>query len=184
MDHEKIKQLTAELISAIGEDPEREGLVETPKRVAKSYDTLFGGYQKDPKDHITVFDGEDYDEMIICRDIDFYSTCEHHMLPFFGKAYVGYLPNKKIIGISKIPRIIEIYARRLQNQERLTMQIAQAITDLLNPKGVGVVIKAQHLCMMSRGVERHNAVITTSSFTKLFRSNQITRSEFIGLIKE
>jgi len=106
------------------------------------------------------------------------------MLPFFGKAYVGYLPDKKIIGISKIPRIIEIYARRLQNQERLTMQIAQAITNLLKPRGVGVVIKAQHLCMLSRGVERQNAVITTSSFTKLFRSNQITRSEFLGLIKD
>ena len=122
--------------------------------------------------------------MIICKDIDFYSTCEHHMLPFFGKAYVGYLPNKKIIGISKIPRIIEIYARRLQNQERLTMQIAKAINDLLKPKGVGVVIKAQHLCMLSRGVESKNAVITTSSFTKLFRTNPETRSEFLGLIKD
>ena len=184
MDHEKIKRLTAELISAIGEDPEREGLVDTPSRVSKSYDTLFGGYEKDPKDAVTVFDGEDYDEMIICKDIDFYSTCEHHMLPFFGKAYVGYLPDKKIIGISKIPRIIEIYARRMQNQERMTMQIAKAINDLLKPRGVGVVIKAQHLCMLARGVERQNAVITTSSFTDLFRSNPETRSEFLGLIKE
>jgi len=184
MDHEKIKKITAELISAIGEDPEREGLIETPRRVSKSYDTLFGGYEKDPKDVVTVFDGEDYDEMIICKDIDFYSTCEHHMLPFFGKAYVGYLPDKKIIGISKIPRIIEIYARRMQNQERLTMQIAKAINDLLKPRGVGVVIKAQHLCMLARGVERQNAVITTSSFTDLFRSNPETRSEFLGLIKE
>ena len=184
MDHEKIKRLTAELISAIGEDPEREGLVDTPSRVSKSYDTLFGGYEKDPKDVVTVFDGEDYDEMIICKDIDFYSTCEHHMLPFFGKAYVGYLPDKKIIGISKIPRIIEIYARRMQNQERMTMQIAKAINDLLKPRGVGVVIKAQHLCMLARGVERQNAVITTSSFTDLFRSNPETRSEFLGLIKE
>ena len=184
MNRDKIKKLTAELIRAIGENPDREGLVNTPSRVAKSYDTLFGGYDRNPKDLATVFDGEDYDEMIICKDIDFYSTCEHHMLPFFGKAYVGYLPNKKIIGISKLPRIIEIYARRLQNQERLTMQVAQAITDLLKPKGVGVVIKAQHLCMLSRGVERQNAVITTSSFTKLFRTNQITRAEFLGLIKD
>jgi GTP cyclohydrolase I len=184
MDHEKIKKLTAELISAIGEDPEREGLIDTPRRVSKSYDTLFGGYEKDPKDVVTVFDGEDYDEMIICKDIDFYSTCEHHMLPFFGKAYVGYLPDKKIIGISKIPRIIEIYARRMQNQERMTMQIAKAINDLLKPRGVGVVIKAQHLCMLSRGVERQNAVITTSSFTDLFRTNPETRSEFLGLIKD
>jgi GTP cyclohydrolase I len=184
MDHEKIKKLTTELISAIGEDPEREGLIDTPRRVSKSYDTLFGGYEKDPKDVVTVFDGEDYDEMIICKDIDFYSTCEHHLLPFFGKAYVGYLPDKKIIGISKIPRIIEIYARRMQNQERMTMQIAKAINDLLKPKGVGVVIKAQHLCMMARGVERQNAVITTSSFTDLFRTNPETRSEFLGLIKD
>lgn len=184
MDHKKIKRLTAELISAIGEDPEREGLIDTPRRVSKSYDTLFGGYEKNPKDVVTVFDGEDYDEMIICKEIDFYSTCEHHMLPFFGKAYVGYLPDKKIIGISKIPRIIEIYARRMQNQERLTMQIAKAINDLLKPRGVGVVIKAQHLCMLARGVERQNAVITTSSFTDLFRSNPETRSEFLGLIKE
>jgi len=184
MDKKKIQELTSELIKAISEDPEREGLIDTPRRVSKSFEMLYGGYQKDPKDHITVFDGEDYDEMIICKDIDFYSTCEHHMLPFFGKAYVGYLPNKKIIGISKIPRIIEIYARRLQNQERLTMQIAKAINNLLKPKGVGVVINAQHLCMLSRGVERQNAVITTSSFTKLFRTNPETRSEFLGLIKD
>jgi GTP cyclohydrolase I len=184
MDRKKIQKLTAELLKAIGEDSEREGLIDTPRRVSKSYEMLYGGYQKDPKDHITVFDGEDYDEMIICKDIDFYSTCEHHMLPFFGKAHVGYIPNKKIIGISKIPRIIEIYARRLQNQERLTMQIAKAINKLLKPRGVGVVIKAQHLCMLSRGVERQNAVITTSSFTDLFRSNPVTRSEFLGLIKD
>ena len=122
--------------------------------------------------------------MIICKDIDFYSTCEHHMLPFFGRAHVGYIPNKKIIGISKIPRIIEIYARRMQNQERLTMQVAKAINKLLKPRGVGVVIKAQHLCMLSRGVERQNAVITTSSFTDLFRTNPETRAEFLGLIKD
>jgi GTP cyclohydrolase I len=183
MDRKKIQKLTAELIKAIGENPEREGLIDTPKRVSKSFEMLYGGYQKDPKDHITVFDGEDYDEMIICKDIDFYSTCEHHMLPFFGRAHVGYIPNKKIIGISKIPRIIEIYARRMQNQERLTMQVAKAINELLKPRGVGVVIKAQHLCMLSRGVERPNAVITTSSFTDLFRSNPETRAEFLGLIK-
>ena len=184
MNRIKIQKLIKEMIQAIGEDPEREGLNDTPKRVSKSFETLYGGYKKNPKDLITLFDGEDYDEMIICKDIDFYSTCEHHMLPFFGEVYVGYLPNKKIIGISKIPRIIEIYARRLQNQERMTMQIAKSINDLLKPKGVGVVIKAQHLCMLSRGVERQNAVITTSSFTKLFRTNPETRSEFLGLIRE
>ncbi len=183
MNSKKIEKITAELIRAIGEDSNREGLKDTPSRVARSFETLYGGYQKDPKDLITLFDGEDYDQMIICKDIDFYSTCEHHMLPFFGKAYVGYLPDKKIIGISKIPRIIEVFARRLQNQERLTMQIANTINDLLKPQGVGVVIKAQHLCMLSRGVERQNAVITTSSFTNLFKTNQKTRSEFLGLIE-
>ena len=120
--------------------------------------------------------------MIICKDIDFYSTCEHHMLPFFGKAHIGYLPNKKIIGISKLPRIVEIFARRMQNQERLTMQVARTIDSLLNPKGVGIVIEAQHLCMMCRGVEKQNTVVTTSSFTKAFRANEKTRSEFLRLI--
>ena len=181
MDRKKIQKLTAELIKAIGENPEREGLIDTPKRVSKSFEMLYGGYQKDPKDHITVFDGEDYDEMIICKDIDFYSTCEHHMLPFFGKAYVGYLPNKKIIGISKIPRIIEIYARRLQNQERLTMQIRDCIQEALNPLGVAVVIEAKHLCMMMRGIQKQNSVTTTSAFTGEFEKNA-TRSEFIKLI--
>ncbi len=183
MDTEKIEHLIKELIAAIGEDSEREGLQETPARVANSFDKLFGGYQKEAADVVKTFSGENYDEMIICNDIDFYSTCEHHLLPFFGKAHIGYIPNKKLIGVSKLPRIVEIYARRLQNQERMTMQICRAINDLLKPRGVGVVIKAQHLCMMSRGVEKQNTVMTTSSFTDVFRANEKTRSEFLRLIE-
>ncbi len=182
MDKGRIEKLIRELIEEVGEDPAREGLRDTPRRVAVSYEKLFGGYGKDPMELVTEFEGENYDEMIICKHIDFYSTCEHHMLPFFGKAHVGYLPDKKIIGISKLPRIVETFARRLQNQERLTMQIANTIDNLLNPKGVGVVMEAQHLCMMCRGVEKQNAVMTTSSFTKAFRTSEKTRSEFLRLI--
>ena len=182
MDKSRLEKLIRELIEEVGEDPSREGLRDTPRRVAISYEKLFGGYGKDPMDLVTEFEGENYDEMIICKHIDFYSTCEHHMLPFFGKAHVGYLPDKKIIGISKLPRIVETFARRLQNQERLTMQIAGTIDNLLNPKGVGVVMEAQHLCMMCRGVEKQNAVMTTSSFTNAFRTSEKTRSEFLRLI--
>ena len=182
MDKDRIQKMIRALIDELGENPDREGLRDTPRRVATSYEKIFGGYGKDPMDLVTEFEGENYDEMIICKHIDFYSTCEHHMLPFFGKAHVGYLPDKKIIGISKLPRIVETFARRLQNQERLTMQIASTIDSLLNPKGVGVVMEAQHLCMMCRGVEKQNAVMTTSSFTNAFRTSEKTRSEFLRLI--
>ena len=171
------------MLVLIGEDPKREGLVGTPERVAKSYKKLFGGYKEDPKRLIKVFDNEGYDEMIIAKDIDFYSTCEHHLLPFSGKAYIGYIPNDKIIGLSKLPRLIEIFSRRMQNQERLTKQIADTLNDMLKPKGVGVVIKAEHLCMKARGVEKQNSVISTSAFTGLFKKNINTRSEFLNLIK-
>ena len=182
MNLEKIEQLATELLKEIGEDPSREGLQKTPKRIAKSFEKLFGGYGQDPKKVITEFDGENYDEMIICKDIDFFSTCEHHMQPFFGKISIGYIPNKKIAGISKLPRIVEIFSRRMQNQERLTMQIATALTELLKPKGVGVVIEGKHLCMMARGVEKQNATMTTSYCTGLFKKNAKTRSEFLRLI--
>ncbi len=182
MSPEQVEKLIKELITIIGEDPDREGLIETPKRVAKSYKKLFGGYDEDPKKLIKVFDNEGYDEMIIAKDIDFYSTCEHHMLPFVGKAYIGYIPNDKIIGLSKLPRLVEIFSRRMQNQERLTKQIADALNDMLNPRGVGVVISAEHLCMKARGVEKQNCVISTSSFTGLFKKNTDTRSEFLSLI--
>ncbi|MDA1060615.1 MAG: GTP cyclohydrolase I FolE, partial [bacterium] len=154
---------------------------ETPKRFAKSLEKLFGGYKKDTSKLLTTFDGENYDEMIICKDIDFYSNCEHHIQPFFGQISIGYIPDKKIIGISKLPRIVEIFSRRLQNQERLTMQIADALSDLLNPKGVGVIVKAHHLCMMARGVEKQNATMTTSSYRGLFKNNAKTRNEFLRL---
>jgi GTP cyclohydrolase I len=182
MDQQKIEKLVKSLIEEIGEDTGREGLLSTPKRVALSYGKLFGGYLEDPSKMMTQFDGENYDEMIICKDIDFYSTCEHHMLPFFGKVHIGYIPDKKIIGISKLPRLVEIFARRLQNQERLTMQIAETLFKLLNPKGVGVVVNAQHLCMLARGVQKQNSVMTTSSFRGLFKNRAKTRSEFLKLI--
>lgn len=183
MNLKKIEELAKELIQEIGDSPEREGLKKTPERVAKSYQKIFGGYKKDPNEILTEFDGENYDEMIICKDIDFFSTCEHHLQPFFGTVSIGYIPNKKIIGISKLPRLVEIFSRRLQNQERLTMQIAETLTKLINPKGVGVVISAKHFCMMARGVEKQNAIMTTSCCTKLFKKNSKTRSEFLNLIK-
>jgi len=170
------------IIEYIGEDPSREGLKETPARVIKSYKTLFSGYNKNPEDVLTVFDGENYDEMIIVKDIEFYSTCEHHMLPFFGKVHIGYLPSDKIVGLSKMPRFVEIFARRLQNQERLTSQIAETINRLINPKGVGVIIEAKHFCMMARGVQKQSSQVTTSAVRGHFKTNLNTRSEFLRLI--
>ena len=181
MNNKNIEKLVKNLLSEI-DNPSREGLFDTPKRVAKIFEKLYGGYDQDPKKLITVFDNEGYDEMIIAQNIDFYSMCEHHMLPFFGKVHIGYLPDNKIIGLSKLPRMVEIFSRRLQNQERLTKQIADTLNALLKPKGIGVVIKATHLCMKARGIERQNCEIVTSSFTGLFRSNLNTRSEFLNLI--
>ncbi|MFH0820816.1 MAG: GTP cyclohydrolase I FolE [Candidatus Peregrinibacteria bacterium] len=183
MNQKAIAKLIAQLLKAVGEDSKREGLEGTPERVAKSYEKLLGGYKQDPKKLLTLFNSEGYDEMVIARDIDFYSTCEHHMLPFFGKAYIGYLPNDKIIGLSKLPRLVEMFARRLQNQERLTKQVAETLNSLLQPKGVGVVLKAEHLCMKARGVEKQNCMITTSAFTGLFLKNTNTRTEFLDLIR-
>ncbi len=183
MNQKAIAKLIAQLLKAVGEDPQREGLRGTPERVAKSYEKLFGGYKADPKRLLTLFNSEGYDEMVIARDIDFYSTCEHHLLPFFGKAFIGYIPKDKIIGLSKMPRMVEIFSRRLQNQERLTKQIADTLNSLLQPKGVGVVLVAEHLCMKARGVEKQNCAITTSAFTGLFLKNTNTRSEFLNLIR-
>lgn len=182
MNTKSIEKIIHSLLVELGEDTKREGLIETPSRVAQSYEKLFEGYKKDPKKLITVFDNEGYDEMIIAKDIDFYSMCEHHMLPFFGRVYVGYIPHTKIIGLSKIPRLVEIFARRLQNQERLTKQIADTLNDLLKPRGVGVVVVAEHLCMKARGVEKQNCQITTSSFTGGFKRKLNTRNEFLRLI--
>ncbi len=182
MDKKTIQDATKQLLEAMGEDPEREGLRQTPERVAQAYQELFSGYGQKPEDVLTVFDGEDYDEMIVAKNIEFYSMCEHHMLAFFGKAHVGYIPNGKIIGLSKLPRLVEIFSRRLQNQERLTSQIAKSLESLLDAKGVGVVLEAQHLCMMARGVEKQNSVVTTSAQLGLFKTNDKTRSEFLRLI--
>jgi GTP cyclohydrolase I len=179
MDKDKIKQFTRDFIKYIGDDPEREGLEDTPDRFSKAWDKLYSGYKQNPEDVLTVFDDEKYDEMIVVKDIEFYSTCEHHLIPFYGKAHVGYIPNGKIIGLSKIPRIVEIFSRRLQNQERLTQQIADALDEALNPKGVGVILEAKHMCMMARGVEKQNTVVTTSSVKGLFKKNDKTRAEFL-----
>ncbi len=182
MDKKIIAASTREIIKALGEDADREGLLRTPERVAEAFETLFSGYTQRPEDVLTVFDGENYDEMIVAKNIEFYSTCEHHMLSFFGKAHIGYIPNGKIIGLSKLPRLVEIFSRRLQNQERLTSQIAKAVEQLLDAKGVGVVLEAQHLCIMARGVEKQNSVVTTSAQLGLFKKNDKTRSEFLQLI--
>lgn len=183
MNKDHIEKLIKELLLEIGEDPTREGLKETPARVAKSYAKLFGGYKEKLENIITVFDNEGYDEMVIAKDIEFYSMCEHHMLPFYGKVHVGYVPDTKIVGLSKMPRLVEIFARRLQNQERMTKQIADTLNDVLKPKGVGVVIEASHLCMQARGVEKQNSKISTSSFEGLFKKDPRTRAEFLDLIR-
>ena len=179
-EHEE--NLIRELLTLVGEDPDREGLKDTPRRVVHSYRKLFAGYSKKPEEILTVFENEGYDEMIIVKDIEMYSTCEHHLLPFYGKAHIGYIPDKKIIGLSKLPRLVEIFSRRMQNQERLTSQIARTLQKLLEPKGVGVVVEAKHLCMMARGVEKQNSVISTSALTGLFKKDINTRSEFLRLI--
>lgn len=171
-----------EIIRLLGEDPSREGLVKTPERVAKAYQFLLHGYDLDPEEILTsaLFD-EDYSEMILVKDIEVYSLCEHHMLPFFGRAHVAYIPDGKIVGLSKIPRVVDVFARRLQVQERLTLQIRDAISDVLSPLGVAVVIEAKHLCMMMRGAEKQNSITTTSAMSGEFMK-QATRAEFMRLI--
>jgi len=173
------------LLRYIGEDPDREGLERTPHRVASALQFLTRGYNQDPKDAINgaLFSEAEYQEMILCKDLDFYSLCEHHMLPFFGKAHVAYLPNKRIVGLSKVPRMVEIFARRLQVQERLTRQIAQTIMSEIEPLGVAVVLEAEHMCMRMRGVEKQNSVVMTSAMLGVFRKNVETRQEFMTLIK-
>lgn len=178
-----IQPLIMELLKALGEDPTRIGLEKTPERVAQALAFLTKGYDQDIREIINgaLFPLE-YDEMVIVRDIDFYSLCEHHLLPFFGKCHVGYIPGKRVVGLSKIPRIVEVLSRRLQVQERLTVEIAETLKTALNPLGVGVVIEAQHLCMMMRGVEKQNAIAVTSHMLGGFRKQQQTREEFLKLI--
>ena len=180
---EKIELIISDLLKEIGEDSEREGLVKTPHRVAKSWMTFAQGYKQTPEEVVgdAVFN-EKCDEIVVVKDIDFFSLCEHHLLPFKGVAHVGYLPKEKIIGLSKIPRIVDIYARRLQVQERLTQQVADALQDVLSPKGVAVVIEAEHLCMQMRGVEKKSSFMITSAVRGAFRENNKTREEFLSII--
>jgi GTP cyclohydrolase I len=172
------------LLAALGEDPNREGLLKTPERVEKSLKFLTRGYRQTLEEVVNgaLFEAES-DDMVIVRDIEFFSMCEHHMLPFFGKCHVGYIPKKKIIGVSKIARIVEMFSRRLQIQERLTKEISHAINDILDAEGVGVVMEAQHLCMKMRGVEKQNSIMTTSSMLGSFRRELATRNEFTRLIR-
>ncbi len=178
-----LEKTIKEILNTIGEDPHREGLKRTPQRVAKAWEFLTSGYSQDAKKILNsaVFK-EKYNEMVIVKDIDFFSLCEHHLLPFYGKAHIAYIPNGKILGLSKIPRIVEVFSRRLQVQERMTQQIAEILYETLDPDGVGVVIEARHLCMMMRGVEKQNSVATTSAMLGSFREDERTRSEFLNLI--
>ncbi|MDD3878114.1 MAG: GTP cyclohydrolase I FolE [Bacteroidales bacterium] len=179
---EEIAGAYKKVLKAIGEDPDREGLIKTPERVAKSLQFLTHGYDLNPKDILmSARFKEDYRQMVLVKDIEIYSLCEHHMLPFIGKAHVAYIPNGYIVGLSKIPRIVDAFARRLQVQERLTMQIKDAIQETLNPLGVAVVIEASHMCMQMRGIQKQNSVTTTSDFTGAFLTDK-TRAEFMHLI--
>ena len=183
LDTPAIEAATLTLLRAVGENPEREGLKNTPRRVARMYPELLAGYHVDPQKLVNdaIFDVS-YDEMVIVRDIEFYSLCEHHLLPFIGRAHVAYLPSGKVIGLSKIPRIVDMYARRLQVQERMTRQIADFINDVLQPRGVAVVVEALHLCTMMRGVRKHDMRMTTSAMQGGFRTNSATRQEFLDNI--
>lgn len=172
-----------DMLKSIGEDVGREGLLDTPKRVVKSWSTLFGGYHQDPKTILgTVFDSDNYDQMIVLRDIEMFSTCEHHMLPFFGKAHVAYIPNGKVVGLSKLARLVECFSRRLQIQERLTQQIADAIMDHTGAKGCGVVLEAKHFCMVARGVSKQNSVMMTSALRGDFHTDPTMRAEFLSMV--
>lgn len=172
-----------EFLVSLGEDPARPGLLDTPKRVRQSLDVLTRGYQMAPADVVgsAIFD-EDYDEMVLVKDIEFYSMCEHHLLPFFGKAHIAYIPAGRIVGLSKLPRLVDVFSRRLQVQERLTTQIAEAIQELLQPRGVGVVLEAAHLCMMMRGVQKQSSRTVTSCLLGVFKDDLRTRGEFLGLV--
>ncbi len=181
---EDVQHHVREILAAIGENPHREGLRETPERVEKALRFLTQGYAQDPETLLNkALFTVSYDEMVIIKDIDVFSLCEHHLLPFFGKAHVAYLPKGKVVGLSKIPRLVDMFARRLQVQERLTVQIAEAIRDKVKPRGVGVVIEAMHFCMIMRGVEKQNSVAVTSCMLGSFRDQLQTREEFLSLIK-
>lgn len=179
-----IEKITSSLLTEIGEDINREGLLRTPNRVARAWDFFSQGYRSDLDDLVNnaVFKDEEYNEMVVVRDIEFFSMCEHHMLPFFGKAHVGYIPNGKIIGLSKIPRLVDMFSRRLQVQERITHQIANTMKDILDPIGVAVVLEGRHLCMQMRGVEKQNSYATTSAMIGELHDHMETRNEFLSII--
>lgn len=183
MDHEKVAGLVRELLREIGEDPKREGLVNTPRRIADALEFLTSGYRANPREIIekAIFVQETHN-MVIARDIELYSLCEHHMLPFFGRCHIGYIAEDRVVGVSKLARLVDVYTRRLQIQERLTDQIAHSLLDVLRADGVGVTIEAQHLCMMMRGVQKQNSMMTTSTMLGSFRSSVATRTEFLTLI--
>ena len=180
----KLEANTKNLLELLGEDPSREGLINTPKRVAKAWDFLTKGYSENLDELINnaIFEGESKD-MVIVKNIEFYSLCEHHMIPFYGKAHIGYIPNGKIIGLSKLARITDLFSQRLQVQERLTNQIAQCLQEVLNPRGVAVVLEGKHFCMLSRGVQKQNSIATSSSMLGIFREKESTRNEFLKLIE-
>lgn len=185
MNKDRVASLIRELLIELGENPDRDGLLKTPERVAKAYEFLTTGYRADLKTIINeaIFSTSN-NNMVICRNIEIYSLCEHHMLPFYGKCHIGYLAENKVIGVSKLARIVDYYARRLQIQERLSSEIAQAVMDITQSKGVGVMMDCQHMCMMMRGVEKQNSSMLTSALLGLFRDKADTRAEFLGLIKE
>jgi GTP cyclohydrolase IA len=181
---DKMADAYKEIITDLGENAQREGLLKTPERAAKAMQFLTHGYELNPKEILeSALFHEDYSEMVIVKDIEVYSLCEHHMLPFFGKAHVAYIPKGKIVGLSKIPRVVDAFARRLQVQERLTLEIRDAIQEALQPEGVAVVIECSHMCMQMRGVQKQNSVTTSSAFTGVFMDNESTRKEFINLVQ-
>lgn len=182
VDRVRLEGAIRELLEAIGEDPQREGLLETPRRVAEIYEQIFAGLFADPCEHLRVGFQEGHEEMVILRDIPFYSICEHHLLPFHGVAHVGYIPAGRVVGVSKIARAVEGFAKRPQLQERLTSQIADSIMECLNPQGVAVVIEAEHLCMTMRGVRKPGSRVVTSAMRGVFRRSSVTRSEFLSLV--
>ena len=184
MAENKIETAIKTILENIGEDANREGLLKTPERVAKSYEFLTQGYQQDAKEVLeSAMFAESYSEMVLVKDIEVYSLCEHHLLPFFGKAHIAYIPNGTIVGLSKLPRVVDVFARRLQVQERLTIEIRDCIQRTLHPKGVAVVLECSHMCMQMRGVEKQNSTTTTSAFTGIFLKNDSTRKEFINLVQ-
>jgi GTP cyclohydrolase I len=182
IDVARIEKAVAEILAAVGEDPRREGLKQTPTRVAKMYSELLAGMHKDPKEHLRSVFSESYDEIVLLRDIPFYSICEHHLMPFMGSAHVAYLPKGKVLGVSKLARIVDDFARRLQTQERLTYQIADFIMDSLKPQGAAVVIEASHSCMTIRGIKKPGSVMVTSALRGIFRKDPKSRSELLSLI--